>query len=105
MISKKNPEKEDYLLNGHDDGRHDFTLTEISIMHRLEQIECELSKPLEAIARLQTHEAEQANENDEGAEAQADLQQDDGSVLSLNLDLDEDDDDLAFFGDNDETLI
>jgi hypothetical protein len=105
ILSKNNPGKEDFLLNGQDDGRHDFALTEISIMFRLEQIEAELAKSVEAIARLQTHEAGQANEIEGEAEAQADLQRDDESLLSMELDLEDDDDDLAIFGEDDETAI
>eukprot|EP00978_Attheya_sp_CCMP212_P020523 scaffold58888_cov63-Attheya_sp.AAC.2 len=105
ILSKNNPEKEDYLLNGQDDGHHDFAVTEISIMFRLEQIEAELAKSIEAITRLQTHEAGQANENEGEAEAQADVQQDDGSVLSMELDLEGGDDDLAIFGEDDKAAI
>jgi hypothetical protein len=105
ILSKNNPGKEDFLLNGQDDGRHDFALTEISIMFRLEQIEAELAKSVEAIARLQTHEAGQANEIEGEAEAQADLQRDDESLLSMELDLEDDDDDLAIFGEDDGTAI
>jgi hypothetical protein len=74
-------------------------------MFRLEQIEAELAKSVEAIARLQTHEAGQANEIEGEAEAQADLQRDDESLLSMELDLEDDDDDLAIFGEDDGTAI
>eukprot|EP00978_Attheya_sp_CCMP212_P022817 scaffold68758_cov52-Attheya_sp.AAC.2 len=42
---------------------HDFTLIEISIMFKLEQIEGELAISVKAIVRLQMHETGQANEN------------------------------------------
>jgi hypothetical protein len=99
MLSKKMSDKEDFILNGDQDGRHEFKLTAISIDYKLEQIAHHLKKLEADIARGQPAVEAEANENEEGVEEHAHVEGDDGSILSMDLDLGEDDDDDAILGD------
>jgi hypothetical protein len=91
LLSKNNNAKEDFINSGHLDGRHNFKLTPISVMFRLEQIASELAKALAEITDGLTHEVEQANDNEGGEQPDAEVQDDDESVLSFDLHLEEDD--------------
>jgi hypothetical protein len=89
LLSKNNNAKEDFINSGHLDGRHNFKLTPISVMFRLEQIASELAKALAEITDGLTHKVEQANDNEGGEQPDAEVQDDDESVLSFDLHLEE----------------
>jgi hypothetical protein len=89
LLSKNNNAKEDFINSGHLDGRHNFKLTPISVMFRLEQIASELAKALAEITDGLTHEVEQANDNEGGEQPDVEVQDDDESVLSFDLHLEE----------------
>eukprot|EP00978_Attheya_sp_CCMP212_P031620 scaffold120269_cov25-Attheya_sp.AAC.1 len=78
MLSKKMIEKEDFILNGDQDGRHEFKLTTMSINYKLEQIAHHLKKLEADIARGQPADKAEANENKEGEEEHANVERDDG---------------------------
>jgi hypothetical protein len=99
MLSKKMSDKEDFILNGDQDGRHEFKLTKNSINYKLEQIAHHLKKLEADIARGQPAVEAEPNENEERVEEHAHVEGDDDSILSMDLDLGEDDDDDSILGD------
>ena len=105
VLSKNLKDKEDYILNGDQDGRHDFKLTSISIDYKLQTIARHLEKLQSDIAEGQPEAEAQANENEEGAEEHALVDSDDGSVMSMELDLEGDDDIDGMFGDTGEVQL
>jgi hypothetical protein len=95
VLSKNLKDKEDFILNRDEDGRHDFKLTPISIKYKLQTIAHHLEK-------LQSAEA---NENEEGAEEHAPIDLDDGSIMSMELDLGGGDEINGMFGDTGEVQL
>eukprot|EP00978_Attheya_sp_CCMP212_P005264 scaffold11665_cov36-Attheya_sp.AAC.1 len=106
LLLKNNNVKEDVMNSGHLDGCHNFKLTPISVMFRLEQIASELTKALlaEIIGDLM-HEVEQANDNEGGGQPDAEVQEDDESFLSLDLHLEEADVDANGLSDFESVLL
>jgi hypothetical protein len=106
LLSKNNNAKEDFINNGHVDGRHNFKLTPVSIEFRLEQIREELQQASREIAEGEpaaNQEDEEVEEPDvffqDADEPEEEIHMDDASVLSFESMLSDGPDDDASLGD------